>query len=218
MDLVDELASGSMSLSSAGGTEPWDQDLTEIFAQPSLASNQPQASIDMNSHKKKKKRALHQKSTKDYSESYLQSMLNNVKNGRMTMYHVDKYYGIPRGTLQYRLGTKFMNKGRKGPDTVLTTEEEAVVLSWILTMERRGFPVTRRGLVAKVSAYLKQHPRTNPCRNSVPDTPPSDLSNCSSFYKHQETESVSASKFFVAPPSPKRCSKHRFINKNHMQF
>ncbi|XP_062711670.1 uncharacterized protein LOC109422895 [Aedes albopictus] len=49
-----------------------------------------------------------------------------------------------------------------------------------------------------------------PMEKFVCDTPPSDLSNCSSFYKHQETESVSASKFFVAPPSPKRCSKHRF--------
>lgn len=153
-----------------GGLELWNKDLAEMFAQPAVASHQAQPTINANSHKKQKKKngAFHRKLAKNYSEPYLQCMLNNVKDGRMTMYHVDKYYGIPRGTLQYRLGTKFMSKGRTGPDTVLTTEEETVVLDWILTMERRGFPVTRKGLIAKVSAYLKQHPRVNPCRNSVP--------------------------------------------------
>ncbi|XP_029708121.2 uncharacterized protein LOC115254647 [Aedes albopictus] len=42
------------------------------------------------------------------------------------------------------------------------------------------------------------------------DDPPSDFANSSSLYNHLETQSSSASNFFVAPPSPKRSSKHRF--------
>ncbi|XP_062541699.1 uncharacterized protein LOC134209705 [Armigeres subalbatus] len=86
----------------------------------------------------------------------------------MTKYHAQKFYGIPRGTLQYRLSEHFKNKGRTGPDSLLSTSEETIIVSWLQVMEKRGFPITRKGLASKVAAYLRKHPRDNLSRNYVP--------------------------------------------------
>lgn len=109
-----------------------------------------------------------QQKERRYTELLLQSMLAQIRDGSMTKYHAEKYYGVPRGTLQYRLSSAFRNKGRTGPDSVLTTNEEEVIVRWLQTMERRGFPITRYGLRYKVSAYLRANPRPNPCRDNVP--------------------------------------------------
>lgn len=105
-----------------------------------------------------------------YTEEFLQTMLANIRLSIMTMYHVSKHYGIPRATLQYRLSKKFKNKGKTGPDCVLTAEEEKTIVTWLQTMGRRGFPVTRSALLVKVAAYLRENPRSNPFRNNVPGT------------------------------------------------
>lgn len=105
---------------------------------------------------------------RSYTEPLLQSMLSQIRDGTLTKYHVEKYYGVPRGTLQYRLSSAFRNKGRTGPDCVLSTTEETVIVEWLQTMERRGFPITRYGLRHKVAAYLRANPRPNPCRDNLP--------------------------------------------------
>ncbi|XP_062539098.1 uncharacterized protein LOC134207390 [Armigeres subalbatus] len=108
------------------------------------------------------------KRKKSYSEDFLKSILSKVRDGTMTKYHAQKFYGIPRGTLQYRLSEHFQHEGRTGPDSLLSTSEETIIVSWLQVMEKRGFPITRKGLASKVAAYLRKHPRDNLSRNYVP--------------------------------------------------
>ncbi|KAL9705600.1 hypothetical protein quinque_009118 [Culex quinquefasciatus] len=65
-----------------------------------------------------------------------------VRNGSMTQYKASKEFSIPKNTLRYRLGENYKNKGRRGPETVLTCDEESQIVCWIKEMQRKAFPVT----------------------------------------------------------------------------
>nr|XP_029727479.1 uncharacterized protein LOC115265664 [Aedes albopictus] len=86
----------------------------------------------------------------------------------MTTNFAAKHFGVPRTTLQYRLSTKCKHKGTTGPYPVFTTTEEQDIVSWLLTMERRGFPATYFALKYKISAFLAAHPRKTPFKDNVP--------------------------------------------------
>ncbi|KAF2886625.1 hypothetical protein ILUMI_19547 [Ignelater luminosus] len=65
------------------------------------------------------------KYTKTYTEETLQVALAAIKRGAPKLL-VAKKYGIPRATLQFRLGTKFV-KTRHRPNTYLTEIEEKLL-------------------------------------------------------------------------------------------
>ncbi|XP_062698832.1 uncharacterized protein LOC134284219 isoform X2 [Aedes albopictus] len=154
----------------------WNADIENMFA-PSQHAEAESGSVEEkhlnHSNKQRtgrisKRKKLAPRKRSSYSESQLQCLLEYVRNGSMTMYKVQKYYGIPRATMQYRLGEQFKNKGRTGPDCILSAGEESTIVQWIQNMEKRGFPITRKALILKVTAYLRQHPRPNTSRNNVP--------------------------------------------------
>lgn len=74
------------------------------------------------------------KKNNSYEESLLQKALSEIKDGK-----ISKIYGIPRSTLQFRLGPKF-SKIRPGIPTILTEAEEEAIVDWVKVSQRKGFP------------------------------------------------------------------------------
>lgn len=103
-----------------------------------------------------------------YTPEILACAIEQVRNGSMTQYKASKEFSIPKNTLRYRLGENYKNKGRRGPETVLTCDEESQIVCWIKEMQRKAFPVTTEALRRKISVFLKENPRRNPFRDNTP--------------------------------------------------
>lgn len=117
----------------------------------------------------KPKHSINIKSTpKLYSNASLESMLNDIRNGVMTVNYASKRFGIPRGTIQYRLSSRYKNKGSAGPFTILTNKEEQDIVIFLKDMEKKGFPITRNSLMQRISGFLREHPRAHPFKNNKP--------------------------------------------------
>ncbi|KAF2893832.1 hypothetical protein ILUMI_12335 [Ignelater luminosus] len=74
---------------------------------------------------------------KKYDEKKQQRALQEIKSGNSKK-AVSVKYGIPRSTLQFRLGPKF-TKMKFGHHPYLTKDEEQVLIDWILESHRTGF-------------------------------------------------------------------------------
>ncbi|KAJ8970937.1 hypothetical protein NQ317_016746 [Molorchus minor] len=96
----------------------------------------------------------------------IQKALNEIKRG-LSKKAVAKKFGIPRSTLQFRLGNRF-KKIRHGPNTYLTEEEEYTIVSWILDSHRKGFPRRKDDIVASVKKFLDENPRNTPFHDNIP--------------------------------------------------
>ncbi|XP_055551776.1 uncharacterized protein LOC129734078 [Wyeomyia smithii] len=108
------------------------------------------------------------KNVKSYSEADLQRCMDSVKRNGMTVYSVSKKYGIPVTTLRFRLSGKCKRLGRRGPQPVLTTEEDSNLVRWLQEMQQRGFPVVKQTLCYKVKNILDFVSRPNPFKNNIP--------------------------------------------------
>ncbi|XP_055602152.1 uncharacterized protein LOC129750957 isoform X2 [Uranotaenia lowii] len=94
--------------------------------------------------------------------------LDQIKAKTLSKRQAAKTYGIPRATLQFRLGSKFKGDPRKGKPTVLSNEEEAKIVHHIQQMERKGFPITKPGLLMRIKSFIKENKRETPFRNGIP--------------------------------------------------
>ncbi|XP_039438538.1 uncharacterized protein LOC120419773 isoform X2 [Culex pipiens pallens] len=103
-----------------------------------------------------------------YSEEDVQTALEQIRIGLISIYQASIDFNIPRGTLQYRLSDKFKNKLTTGPPTVLTASEEVKLVEWLFDMQRKGFPLTSPGLQAKVADFIKASPRPNTFKDGSP--------------------------------------------------
>ncbi|KAJ8943143.1 hypothetical protein NQ318_022884 [Aromia moschata] len=77
-----------------------------------------------------------------------------------------KKYGIPRSTLQFRLGPKF-SKTRPGPKKYLSKEEEDMLVTWVLESHRKGFPKRKIALQLSVKNFMDSNNRTNPFKDNM---------------------------------------------------
>ncbi|CAK1603693.1 unnamed protein product [Parnassius mnemosyne] len=96
---------------------------------------------------------------KKYTEEDLEAAIQAIQNG-MSKRAAAKVFGIPRGTLQFRLQGNFL-KTRPGPPTILTNDEENTLVEWIIQSSRKGFPRRKEDLLHSVTDFLKKSPRPN---------------------------------------------------------
>ena len=101
---------------------------------------------------------------KRYTETQLQQTLNDIRASKITVYRAAKESRISKNTLQYRLSQRFRN----GPHTVFSREEEEKISKWLQDMEKRGFPITKRGLILKIRDFVSQTSKKTPFRNNTP--------------------------------------------------
>ena len=66
-----------------------------------------------------------------------------------------KAFNVPQKTLDDRVKGRIKHGTKPGPDTVLTEEEEAAFMSYLVYMDQRGFPLTRIMTMAFAWAIAK---------------------------------------------------------------
>ncbi|XP_058817700.1 uncharacterized protein LOC131681009 [Topomyia yanbarensis] len=105
---------------------------------------------------------------KRYTEYALQKSINAVKTKAMSLGQASQCFGVPKSTIKFRLGTKWTKKLRRGPQTVLSLQEETKIVQLVQEMERRGFPCTKHALISRVKAFLDKNPRQTPFKDNRP--------------------------------------------------
>lgn len=108
------------------------------------------------------------KKCKKYTEDSLQQAAVAVKTKAMTLGQASRRFKIPKSTIKFRLSQKWTKKLRRGPQTMLTTEEESKIVTWVQEIERRGFPCTKHALISRVKAFLDKNPRDSIFKNNTP--------------------------------------------------
>ncbi|XP_062557124.1 uncharacterized protein LOC134221982 [Armigeres subalbatus] len=103
-----------------------------------------------------------------HSEKLIQRCIEYVRTGKKTLYTACKMLKLPLSTIRYRLSGRWKNKNVTGPRSVLSAEEEHKIVQWLIGMQQRGFPVSRRTLVFKVAEFLTENPRETPFKNNRP--------------------------------------------------
>lgn len=93
-----------------------------------------------------------------YSEETIKTCIQNIKTGKMSAYGASKAFGIPMSTIRYRMSNRWKQSTRPGPSTVLSTAEEQEIVSWMIGIKERGFPVSRENVLSKVSEFLSSNP------------------------------------------------------------
>ncbi|XP_067215467.1 uncharacterized protein [Linepithema humile] len=104
---------------------------------------------------------------KKWLDTQLEKALVDVRSGK-SINAISKSSGIPKSTLIAKLkGHRPIGK-RTGPPTVLSAEEEAIIVRWMLYLSKRGFPVTKTQLLCNVACLIKQLGRETPFANGQP--------------------------------------------------
>jgi len=104
---------------------------------------------------------------KKWSDPELEKALVDIRSGK-SVNGISKSSGIPKSTLIAKLkGHRPVGK-RTDPPTVLSAEEEAIIVRWILHLSKRGFPVTKTQLLNNVTYLIKQLDRKTPFANRQP--------------------------------------------------
>lgn len=106
------------------------------------------------------------KDIRKYSEEQMKKAIDAVKSG-MSNRKAASLYGVPRTTLLFRMSSKF-TKTRLGPQTILTTEEETLLVHWITECHKKGFPKRKEDIQATVKQFLDKTSRENPFTNNTP--------------------------------------------------
>ncbi|XP_062710070.1 uncharacterized protein LOC134288646 [Aedes albopictus] len=108
------------------------------------------------------------KAASKYDEAAISRCMELVTSKQKTLYAACKAYGIPQSTVRYRLSSKWTTKVRKGPQTVLTKAEEHKLVQYVISMQRKGYPVVKELLLHKVKTIFEACPRPNPFTNNKP--------------------------------------------------
>lgn len=115
------------------------------------------------------------------NEETIQKALNEIRNGEPKK-RVAQKYGIPRSTLQFRLGPRF-SKIRPGPKTYLTEEEENLLEKWLIESHQKGFPRRKIDLQVSVKNFMDADGRPNPFKNNTPGKNPISIIKYSLIHK-----------------------------------
>lgn len=75
---------------------------------------------------------------RQWSNESMLTAMNDVNEGKLTTYAAAKKYDIPRRTLDDRLKGRVKHGTNPGPSTVLTSEEEAGLVAYLLYMAKHG--------------------------------------------------------------------------------
>ncbi|XP_030758772.1 uncharacterized protein LOC115884355 [Sitophilus oryzae] len=101
----------------------------------------------------KKKRIL-------YSVEDLNKAVNAIRSG-MPFKAASKLFKVPRSTLQDKVKGRTALEKKCGPETILTKEEENVLVAWLFRIAACGFPATKTMLLDSVQLLVKELNRPN---------------------------------------------------------
>ena len=142
----------------------------------------------------------------NYTDAELLEAVRCINEGRMSIREAAKTLSIPKTTLSRKKDDVIIEKGRKGPQTILTSEEEESLVVLLESCMRRGFPRPDQSLLEEVQKILKADGRPNPFKDDKPGNKwlqlffkrhPS-LTHCTpeALSKHRDISEASIKKWF----------------------
>ncbi|CAH1953869.1 unnamed protein product [Acanthoscelides obtectus] len=102
---------------------------------------------------------------RQYDKSKLKYALRDIQNGTESYRTAEKQYRIPKFSSEFKL----KHPGYKetlGPSPILTSEEEALLVSWIRDNAAKGFPRKANDLTNSVQRFLTVNPRPHKFNNN----------------------------------------------------
>ncbi|KAJ4437777.1 hypothetical protein ANN_13715 [Periplaneta americana] len=102
-----------------------------------------------------------------YPEEKMTEAVAAVRNG-MSKKEAARTFAVPRSTLIRKLSGTIPEERRMGPARTLTAAEENLLAQWVLSLARKGFPITRHLLCNAVKRVLDVDKRPNPFTNNLP--------------------------------------------------
>ncbi|XP_030747745.1 jerky protein homolog-like [Sitophilus oryzae] len=107
------------------------------------------------------------KKRKLYTRQMLDNALLAVGNG-MSYGNASKAFNIPKTTLIYKNSGKIPMTGKPGPPTLLSSDEEDMLVKWLIFVSNRGFPATRNQLADSIELLFKYMKKENPFPSGRP--------------------------------------------------
>ena len=80
---------------------------------------------------------------KTWADNDMVSAMDAVKSGRFTITAAATQFSVPRKTLDDRIKGRVTHGSKPGVSTALTSIEEESLVSYLIYMANRGFPLTR---------------------------------------------------------------------------
>lgn len=102
-----------------------------------------------------------------YSAAVMEEAVEAVRNG-MPAARASREFKVPRTTILGKVQGKVPIGRKIGPDTILTKEEENLLVKWIFHIANCGFPTTRLQLIDSVQLLIKNLKRPNTFTNGRP--------------------------------------------------
>lgn len=102
-----------------------------------------------------------------YSEEQMQKAIEDVNRG-LSKSQASKMNNVPRPTLISKLKGQSPLSCWMGRSSILKKEEESLLVDWIFTMAKAGFPITKVQLIDSVQRILFELKRENPFTNGRP--------------------------------------------------
>lgn len=103
-----------------------------------------------------------------YSESDLCQAIADVQNNVCSIRQAGRNYNVPHSTIINKLKNRSPAKRKMGPSSILTEEEEQLLIRWITACAKKGFPLSKRLLCETVQDIVKTDNRSTPFNDGLP--------------------------------------------------
>jgi len=104
-----------------------------------------------------------------YSREDLNTAMESVKSGQMTIYRAATLYSIPKATLYKRLkGSRGLKSQTLGRPTALPFHEEKKIADCLKMMEKEGHSLTKKVILKAIGRYINENKIPTPFRGGVP--------------------------------------------------
>lgn len=103
-----------------------------------------------------------------YSEEEMAKAVEDVQKHGVSVAAAARNNNVPRSTLINQLSGKSPSERRMGPESVLSKIEEGMLVKWLFSMARAGFPVNQTQLIDSVQKLIKELKRDNPFKDGRP--------------------------------------------------
>ncbi|KAK9729889.1 Tc5 transposase DNA-binding domain [Popillia japonica] len=103
-----------------------------------------------------------------YSENDLAQAISDIRNGNSSIRQAERTYNVPHSTLINKLKGRTPETRKMGPATILTQEEEKILVRWINASAKKGFPLNKNLLCETVKDIINSDGRANPFKDGLP--------------------------------------------------